>query len=106
MDLIDQIEDVNERFALRNSGEVPRPVRRVPAAIAAHIKDSLAREGRVVPMVLTLVGAQHVREMRPDALEALTRTIRLEGFPQAGFEFEGDGGGVTIVFQSERLSKN
>lgn len=105
-DLIDQIQEVDERFARRNSRETPRPVRQMPAAIAAHIKASLASEGYVAPMVLTLVGAQHIREMRPDALEALTRTIRLAGFPQAGFEFEGDGGGVTLIFQSEELLKN
>ena len=106
MDLIDQIQDVEDRFALRNTAPAPRPVRQIPAAIAAHIKASLASEGYVAPMVLTLVGAQHIREMRPDALEALTRTIRLAGFPQAGFEFEGDGGGVTLIFQGEELLKN
>ncbi len=104
-DLIDQIQEVDERFARRNTRETPRPVRQMPVAIATHIKASLEREGMVTPMTLLPEGAEHVREMRPDALDALVRTIRMAGFPEAGFEFEGEGR-VTLIFQSEELLKN
>lgn len=105
MDLIDQVQDVEDRFARRNTEPAPRPVRQMPVAIATHIKESLAKEGRVAPLVLLPEGAEHVRSMRPEALEALTRNIQLAGFPDAGFEFAGPGG-VTLFFQSEELLKN